>query len=84
MNSKGKKTTIVAITSAILGISVFIMWYLGQIEVKEIAVALAGIAYLGQMVGNYFSKDQTATHTTDRQATGGEIPPGTPPGTPPG
>ena len=72
MNSKGKKTTIVAIASAILGISVFIMWYLGKIEVKEIAVALAGIAYLGQMVGNYFAKDQTASHTTDFTAdTGG-------------
>lgn len=85
---KGRKTTIVAVISGILGVSVFIMWYLGKIETTELTIALAAIAYLGNMVTSYFAKDATASHTTDLLASGGgELPPDDedpPPPPPPG
>ena len=65
MNKKGIKTTVVAIVSGLLGLSVFIMWYVGKIETLELAVGLSGVAFFTNMVIGYFAKDADQSHTTD-------------------
>ncbi len=69
MDNKGRKTTIGAIVAGLLGLVVFAMWYLQKIETSELAVGLAAVGIFSNMVVGYFAKDQTATHTTDRQLT---------------
>lgn len=83
MNNKGRKTDIVAYGQIVIGCAIFIMWMLGKITAAEIGIALAALAYLGNMITSKLAKDADASHTTDKQASGGEIPPGNPPGDPP-
>ena len=61
--SKGKKTTTVAIISGILGLSVFGMWYFEKIETGELMVALIAVSYLATMLTGYLAKDSTSSHT---------------------
>lgn len=75
MNNKGRKTDIVAYGQIVIGCAVFIMWMLGKITPAEIGVVLAAVAYFGNMVTSKLAKDADASHSTDKQAIGGELPP---------
>lgn len=65
MNNKGRKTTIGAIVTLILGALVFLMWFLKKIETVELAVGLSAVGVFANMIIGYFAKDQTASHTID-------------------
>ena len=71
MKNKGKKTTMAAIIAAILGLSVFIMWYFSKIDTLELAVGLSAVGIFANMITGYFAKDSTASHTFDKLADGG-------------
>lgn len=76
MNNKGRKTTIGAIVTLILGALVFLMWFLKKIETVELAVGLSAVGVFANMIIGYFAKDQTASHTIDlKLGIGDDIPP---------
>lgn len=84
MNKKGRKTTMISYAMIVLGISVFIMWWLDKIETSELMIALIAINYLSGMVIGKLAKDASASHTFDTKSddTVNPIPP--PPPNPPG
>lgn len=63
MNKKGLKTTIVAILVALLGITTFIMWYLGKVDNEGLTIGLAGISVLGTAIIGFLSKDADQSHS---------------------
>ena len=68
---KGFKTTVVAVVGTILVIGIFTAWWLGKINTDELQPALTAVGLAATMIGLWFAKDATSSHTKD---TGGELP----------
>lgn len=75
MNNKGRKTTIIAIVAGIMIIALIIAMYIKIITADELWKGIPIIGTAAALFIGFFSKDQTASHTTDFMAGGGEIPP---------
>ena len=72
MNNKGRKTTIIAIVAGIMIIALIIAMYLKIITADELWKGIPIIGTAAALFIGFFSKDQTASHTTDFTAdTGG-------------
>ncbi len=72
---KGKKTTRVAYVALVLIIALFVALFMKIITADDLwngitAVGAGAIVFIG-----FLSKDQTASHTFDKNAGGGELPP---------
>ena len=65
MNKKGTKTSIVAIIIGILGITIFVLWFLKELDNAQLGIGLASLATFGTTVGLYLAKDASASHTKD-------------------
>jgi len=75
MNNKGKKTTIVAYIALTLIIALFVALFMEKITADDLWKGLGAISTGAVLFIGFLSKDSTATHTIDKQAIGGEIPP---------
>ena len=64
-NLKSWKTTAVGVSQLILGVAAFVLWVIGEIDVKELAGSIAFIVWFGGIVGNLFAKDSDVTHSDD-------------------
>ena len=67
---KGAKTTVVAISQLVLGLSLLVMWYLGKVDNAGVAVGITAITWIGSIIGNYFAKDSDQTHSISMGASG--------------
>lgn len=67
MNSKGIQTTIVAIIVALIGITIFVLWFLGELDNSQLTLGLASVATFGTTIGLWLAKDSNKSHTTDNK-----------------
>ena len=65
MNKKGIKTSIVAIIAAVLVVSCFVFFFIGNIDKDSLTVAIAAVASGAAIIGNWFAKDADKSHTHD-------------------
>lgn len=63
MNRKGLKTTIVASVMGALGLIVFVLWFVGEIDNAQFTMGLAGIGTFGSTILGLLAKDATASHS---------------------
>ncbi len=75
MNNKGRKTTIVASIALVLIVALFIAMFVDKITADELFKGLGAIGTAAALFIGFLSKDQTASHTKDFLAGGGELPP---------
>jgi len=62
-NSKGLKTTLVAIMAIALGLTVFTLFFLDKLDKDELTIAIAGLGTFTAIVGNLLAKDADKSHT---------------------
>ena len=60
---KGIRTTIVASICLVLGITVFVLWFLKKLDNAQLALGLASIGTFGTTVGLFFAKDSNKSHS---------------------
>jgi hypothetical protein len=60
---KSWKTSLTAVATFLLGVSVFVMWWFGKIEVEGLAIGLVAVLYFSNLVGGLISKDADQTHS---------------------
>lgn len=63
LNSKGKKTTIVAILISLMAISLFVALFMKIIDSDQLFKGLNGLGVFGAVLIGWLSKDQDATHS---------------------
>ena len=63
INKKGRKTTIIAIIGILIGIAIFIFFFLGKIDRDDLTIAIAGLGTFIATIVGLISKDQDQTHT---------------------
>lgn len=68
---KGIKTTIVAFIALLLGVTVFVLWFLKKLDNTQLALGLSSVATFGTTVGLFFAKDADKSHTQNKSLTGG-------------
>ncbi len=63
----------------LLGIAVFVLWFMDILSNEKFTMGLAGIGLLGGTVIGYFGKDASSSHTHDIHGTVNPDPPTPPP-----
>lgn len=67
MNQKGVKTTMVAIIGLLLGVTTFLLWFLGKVDNEGLAMGLAGVATFTATLGLLFAKDADKSHSHHKE-----------------
>lgn len=62
---KGLKTTIVAVICLLIGIAVFVLWFMKKLDNSQLTLGLASIGTFGSTIGLYFAKDANQSHSMD-------------------
>lgn len=78
-NKKGLKTTIVASIMGLLGVTLFVLWFMDTIDNGKFTMGLAGIGTFGGTILGILTKDASASHSHDVQSTVNPDPPTPPP-----
>ena len=73
---KSWKTSLTAVATLLLGVSVFVMWWFGNIEVEGLAIGLVAVLYFSNLVSGLLTKDADQTHSKTKftEDTGGDLP----------
>jgi|5_EtaG_2_1085323.scaffolds.fasta_scaffold148660_2 hypothetical protein len=66
------KTTLVGLLCGLIGLSIFILYFYGKIEVQELSVALAAVGIFGTMVLGIIGKDH---NVSGKSGIGSDLPP---------
>ena len=65
MNKKGIQTTIIGVIVGILGIAIFVLWFLKKLDNSQLAIGLSSLATFGTTIGLYLAKDANKSHTKE-------------------
>mgnify|MGYP003675264856 FL=1 len=60
---KGLKTTIVAVICLLLGLTIFVLWFIKKLDDSQLALGLASIGTFGSTLGLFFAKDANQSHS---------------------